>query len=661
MQQVYIKMPESASDEHHHSTESISRTAEKRVASLNLSPAHRQMLLEESGIDPEIAAERGYWTARNRTQLTDRPKYQRRAPSLVIPTYSPDGETTRTRLRPDTPRRNRKNKKIKYEQPGGEGLIIDVHPRNLNRIQDASEDLWITEGEKKADSLTSRGLCAIALFGVECWSKDGELLPCWNSVALSGREIYVAYDSDVMVKPEVLNALERLTGALEARGATVRVVYLPDAEDGGRHGVDDYLVAGGTVEAMYEMAQPFEPAAATTERLSRNDKLRAAIDGLWARWEAMPTNTAVNATRKSLVRFYIRQAEKYGKLKAGDVQVSVSQRAAAEECQISQPSVAKNLAAVEEAGVLCRVKAEPDKPAAVVLRVGCALSNQSEGLRGRERESPTTEQGERVSSTGLASHGDYSVRTEQGPHSAAGSHRGDYSVRTPRAEVPEMRWSRAIISWKLDEFGFRVYEIEPLVRHGKKRQHIVEYLVDSGGRVSVDELMERFAGKSTRRSDFKRRTLGPLADDPQIIEVDGDAVCLTPGWQGAVDNARKLVQEPEDSDRQRVRHELQRAAFHGRDEHPADHSPTYAEMDAAREERERRWREQEESRSALAAAMREYLLQNPHRADEPAGWIGTTCWALGIYDGKPEPAESKAALAELGGAENVLAEMREAS
>ncbi|MDN5698234.1 MAG: DUF3854 domain-containing protein, partial [Rubrobacter sp.] len=233
------------------------------------------MLVEESGIAPEIAAERGYWSASNRTELTDRPKYQRRAPSLVIPTYSPDGETTRSRLRPNTPRRNRKTgKPIKYEQPSGEGLIIDVHPRNLNRVRDAGEDLWITEGEKKGDALTSRGLCAVALFGVECWGKGGELLPCWEHVALAGRAVYIAYDSDVMVKPEVLSALERLTGALEARGATVRVIYLPDDENGGKQGVDDYLAGGGTVEALYGMARAFEGADATDERLSRDDRLR---------------------------------------------------------------------------------------------------------------------------------------------------------------------------------------------------------------------------------------------------------------------------------------------------------------------------------------------------------------------------------------------------
>lgn len=617
------------------------------------------MLVEESGIDPEIAAERGYWTARNQAELTDHPKYQQRVPALMIPTYSPDGETTRSRLRPDAPR-VRRGKTIKYEHPHGEGMTLDVHPRNLSRIQDADEDLWITEGEKKGDSLTSRGLCAIALFGVDCWGKGGELLPCWEHVALSGRAVYVAYDSDVMVKPEVLNALERLTGALEARGATVKVVYLPDAEDGGKQGVDDYLAAGGTVEALYGMARTFEASDATGERLTRNQGLREAIDRLWTKWEEMPAKSGAAAGRRSVARDYIRQAEKKGVVQTDGIRVVEDQRSIAERCQISQPTVARALAFFEEAGFLYRDNCgkRPERGGAVVLKTPRAVVNQNEGRRGLEEGSPTTENKGTFSSTGLSHHYDSLLRGGREADSYAGSDRGDSQTRGVRAQVQELRNSRVIISWKLDEFGLRVCEVDPLVRHGKKRQHMIEYIVESGGLTTVTELMGIFASEKTRRRDFIARTLGPLVDDPQIIEVDGEEVRLTADWRDALDNARTLVQEPEDSDRQRIRHELQRAAFHGRKDHPANYSPTYADMDAAREERELRRRDQEQSRSMLAAAMREYLLQSPHDAKQPANWITTTMWAYGWIEGNPDPTESKSALAELGGAESVIAEIR---
>jgi Domain of unknown function (DUF3854) len=61
------------------------------------------------------------------------------------------------------------SKPMKYASPRGQTSRIDVHPRNRDKIADATTELWITEGIKKADSLTSRGLCVIALTGVFNW------------------------------------------------------------------------------------------------------------------------------------------------------------------------------------------------------------------------------------------------------------------------------------------------------------------------------------------------------------------------------------------------------------------------------------------------------------------------------------------------------------
>jgi hypothetical protein len=197
-----------------------------------LSSKHRRMLLEESGISPEIVAGRGYRTVRSRTELLDFKKYQRRAPALLVPMFSPDGETRSSQLRADNPRRDKSGKAIKYETAGGAGAILDVHPRNLEAVRDAGVDLWITEGVKKGDSLASRGECAISLVGVWNWQRGGEFLPCWEHVALESRRgVYVAFDSDAMTKEGVQLALERLVGALEERGADVRVVYLPPAAE----------------------------------------------------------------------------------------------------------------------------------------------------------------------------------------------------------------------------------------------------------------------------------------------------------------------------------------------------------------------------------------------------------------------------------------------
>jgi AAA domain-containing protein/uncharacterized protein DUF3854 len=207
---------------------------------------YRRMLLEESGISAAVAMERGYYAATTEVELARLgfSKPQRRAPALVIPMYSPNGELITHQIRPDAPRKNDKGKPIKYETPAGSPVHLDVHPSQTERVRDASVPLWITEGVKKADSLVSRGHCAVALQGVWCWQKDGVSLHEWEDVRLWGRPVCVIFDSDVMTNPKVQAALDGLVGFLRGRGARVRVAYLPDAPGGGKQGIDDFLASG---------------------------------------------------------------------------------------------------------------------------------------------------------------------------------------------------------------------------------------------------------------------------------------------------------------------------------------------------------------------------------------------------------------------------------
>jgi hypothetical protein len=186
------------------------------------------MLLEESGISPEVAQERGYYTARRRSEVPEAFKDYQRKVGLVVPMCSPDGTSRSCQLRPDKPRKNKKGRPLKYETPGSSKVILDVHPFMLEEVRSGEGDLWLTEGIKKADSLTSRGLPTIGLIGVWNWQRDGQMLPCWDHVRLEGRRVYVVFDSDVMVKEGVQLALERLVAALDGLGAEVLVVYLPE-------------------------------------------------------------------------------------------------------------------------------------------------------------------------------------------------------------------------------------------------------------------------------------------------------------------------------------------------------------------------------------------------------------------------------------------------
>jgi putative DNA primase/helicase len=188
---------------------------------LNLSSEHLEALTRGSGIAEEVIEARGYWTATDPDELAALgfAEYQRRAPALVIPVHGTDGEVRFSRIRPDTPRpdKNKPDKVVKYEQPVGTPVTLDVPPPALVDLLDRSKRLWIVEGEKKADALISRGECAIALLGVWGWKKDKQLLVDWEDIPLIGRDVILAFDSDIVQNYQVRLAENALAKVLEAR------------------------------------------------------------------------------------------------------------------------------------------------------------------------------------------------------------------------------------------------------------------------------------------------------------------------------------------------------------------------------------------------------------------------------------------------------------
>src|SRR5919112_2842567 len=181
-----------------------------------LSPEHRAMLLDESGIAQRLVAERGYHTVTSRAELERLGfgRSQRRTPALIIPIYGPTGEIVLYQARPDGPR-IKDGKAIKYETPSGASMALDIHPAMREEIRDPSRPLFVTEGIKKGDALSSRDLASISLIGVWNWRGSNEYggktaLREWEYVALEGRKVYVVFDSDVMEKPQVYAALSRL-------------------------------------------------------------------------------------------------------------------------------------------------------------------------------------------------------------------------------------------------------------------------------------------------------------------------------------------------------------------------------------------------------------------------------------------------------------------
>jgi hypothetical protein len=229
--------------------------------SMTLAERHEKMLLEESGSARNVAEARGYRTIEKKVELKTLgfSDSQRNTPGLLFPVYSPTGEIATYQFRLDEPSIDKKGRSVKYETPSGSRMVLDVHPYARKRLSDPTVPLFITEGIKKGDSLVSRDLCAITLLGVWGWrgrNGDGGLtaLAEWDYVALNDREVYIVFDSDIMLKPGVYRAMVRLMAFLEGRGADVRIIYLPPGEGAKKQGVDDFFVAGNTVDGLLSFA-----------------------------------------------------------------------------------------------------------------------------------------------------------------------------------------------------------------------------------------------------------------------------------------------------------------------------------------------------------------------------------------------------------------------
>jgi hypothetical protein len=215
--------------------------------------------LKSSAVAVEVARERGYVTADTKKGLE---RYgfspaQQRPPALVIPLHDVFGEPAGYQLRSDDPR-VLSGRTMKYESRLGQKMVLDVPPRVHAQLGDPTRPLVVTEGPIKADALVTAGLDAVALLGVWGWrganDEGGKVaLAAWEQVALNGRQLYVAFDSDVMLKPQVYEAMSRFGAWLKLRGADVAYVYLPSAT-GQKVGTDDFLAAGNTAADLVALA-----------------------------------------------------------------------------------------------------------------------------------------------------------------------------------------------------------------------------------------------------------------------------------------------------------------------------------------------------------------------------------------------------------------------
>ncbi len=517
------------------------------------------MLFGESGIDPGVVAERGTFTAtRGRDVPQDRGKLPAK-PGLVFRVHPLDGGIFH-RLRPDNPGRS----KAKYMQPKGAPNRLDVHPRQHEAVKGTGGMRYITEGEKKVDAGVSRGILMVGLSGVWNGQKNKELIPDFDLLPLAGEDYSILFDSDIETNEHVQAAAERQARLLRARGANVFITLLPPAPDGGKQGLDDFFANGGTVKQLELLTRPYNEAVVERVRLTRDQRLRGAIETLWRKWWAAEWRGQGGHTDRDLALTVMEAARKHGKVVGDDLRVVKAQGPLMLGAKIrSSRTMSKSLARLEGMDFFERDNAgrKDGKPGAFVFRSVARASVKQYG------ESPTL--------------------------AGAGTDReGDEDPGTLHLRAPRLMWSSPKFTPKRGTVSGtrKVRESKPpaprpaVARLGKVRGAVVDALDAVGGTATLQEIADALHRKRAR--DIRRRNL-PWLEEAGILTVEGDTVTLADDWLDRLEEAREAGGELEAEELARKHYRDRSRAYHARNV-PAKSEPSAAGLASIQRSHEKR-------------------------------------------------------------------------
>jgi len=525
------------------------------------------MLYGDSGIDPPIEAERGTFTASRGKDVPQDHGWLPKKPGIVFPVHKLDGGIF-YRLRPDNP-----GLLPKYMQPKGHPNRLDVHPRQHERIKRPSGMRYVTEGEKKVDAGVSHGLLIVGLSGVWNGQKDQALIPDWHLLPIKGERYSITFDSDITSNPDVQMAADRQARLLREQGAEVFITLLPPAPDGSKQGLDDFFANGGTVKHLELLTTPYDEAVIERVRLTRDQKLRAAIDVLWRKWWATEWTGSGGHTDRDLALKVIEAARKHGKVIGEDLRVVKAWGPLMVEAKIiSSRTMGKSIARLEGREFFERDNKgrKADKPGAFVFRS--------------------------VARAGVKQYG------EDAAPSVSGVRRNDEGVPgTLHPRAPRLMWSAPKYVPKRGTVRGtrRVRESKALAprpaiaRLGKIRGAVVDALYAADGSCTLAELCRLLHRKRPR--DLVRRKESPKGrdgllvwlEDAGILTVAGDVVALTDNWVGALEEQRQLGGEIEAEEIATERYKVKSHAYHNRDKLQKS-KPTAAGLKAIRQSREHR-------------------------------------------------------------------------
>jgi hypothetical protein len=512
--------------------------------------SHRRVLEVGSAISPEVTTERGTFTARRGKDVPQDHGWLPRKPGIVFPVHTLDSGIF-YRLRPDNPGRL-----PKYMQPKDHPNRLDIHPRQHYRIKRPGGMRYVTEGEKKVDSGVSHGLLMVGQSGVFNGQRDkgAALIDDWYELPLAGEEYAICYDSDIETNENVQLAAERLARLLRAEDAKVFITLLPPAPDGGKQGLDDFFANGGTVKQLELLTTPYDEALVERVRLTRDEKLRAAIDALWRKWWTTEWTGQGGHTDRDLALKVIEAARKHGKVVGDDLRVVKAWGPLMIEAKISSSrTMGKSVARLEGMEFLERDNEgrKADKPGAFVFRS--------------------------IVSAGVKQYGEKAERAETGDRQDEDGVPGALHPRAPRLlwSAPRFASKRGVVRGTRRVRQSKPPKPRPAVaRLGKMRGAVVDALYAVGGSCTLKELCRILRRKRPR--DLVRRKKSPKGRDgllvwleeAGILTVEGDVVTLAEDWLGRLEDARESGGELEAEELARKRYRERSRAFHRRHETP---------------------------------------------------------------------------------------------
>jgi Domain of unknown function (DUF3854) len=445
-----------------------------------------------------------------------------------------------------------------------------VHPRQHAAVKGAGARRYITEGEKKVDAGVSRGLLMIGLSGVWNGQKDKGLIPDWSLLPLRGEQYSICFDSDIETNEHVQMAASRQARLLREQGAEVFITLLPPAPDGSKQGIDDFFARGGTVKQLDLLTRPYEAAVVERVRLTRDEKLRAAIDTLWRKWWATEWSGQGGHTDRDLALQVIEAARKHGKVIGDDLRVVKAWGPLMLEAKIgSSRTMGKSIARLEERGFFERDnEGRKDGHAGAFVFRAVARSITRAGVK---------HYGENVALAGTSTR-----PREEGVHS------------TLHLRAPRLMWSSPKFTPKRGTVSGtrKVRESKPLApraavaRLGKIRGAIIDALDAAGGTATLQEIADALHRKRAR--DIRRRSL-PWLIEAGIVSVSeaGDAVTLAENWLDRLEDARETGGELEAEELATKRYRDRSRAYHARDKTP-ESKPSAAGRAAVKRSNEQR-------------------------------------------------------------------------